>query len=202
MSGFATLGPNSLNSSLDRCMLSEMSPFAVLQGPMEFNSTQPTPATIPGTRNVASDSASRTPALFWNVTSDSVSTTPMPIPTPKPVRNVTSSTAGIGKPLAHRPKPRLPCRPKGPVKGRRQGLTRPACEEQPNSRLPPKGQISDAQLTADSAEGGANPAAPPHTENSLPTAPRTYIHYVPRNQPAPMEDTRKTGVLQETGRTA
>ncbi|KAJ8260828.1 hypothetical protein COCON_G00165510 [Conger conger] len=143
------------------CTLSEMSPFAVLQDAMDFNSTQPTSAATPGT---------------WHDTSDPAS------PMPTPIRNIT---------------------PKGTASraGRRKGVRRPVCKEQPNSRLPAKGQDSDAQLTADSA-AGRDPADPPHqrvdprSENALPsTRPRTP-QPAPHKHPALMEDARKTETQQ------
>ncbi|XP_061118079.1 group 3 secretory phospholipase A2-like [Conger conger] len=180
---------------------------------IERDSVYTTPTPI---QNVTRDSVYTTPTPVRNIERDSVYTTPTPVrkitshsvpPTPTPVGNATSSTAGIRLPPARRPKQRLPCRPKGPAKGtasragRRKGVRRPVCKEQPNSRLPAKGQDSDAQLTADSA-AGRDPADPPHqrvdprSENALPsTRPRTP-QPAPHKHPALMEDARKTETQQ------
>ncbi|XP_064164205.1 group 3 secretory phospholipase A2 [Anguilla rostrata] len=196
------------------CTLSEMSPYAVLQEPMEYNATQPVPedegfgnATVPsatlGTGNITSDSTSPTPMLTPTLTP-----TPTPMPMPTPVPNVPSPAAGTGQPPVRGPKPRPRCRPRGPARGpasrpgRRRGLRRKVCEEQPNSPLPPKGRDSDTNLTAVSAAGGGDPIAPPHqrgdpsSENALPTARPRTPQPVPHNHPAPLEDIRETETLQ------
>ncbi|KAJ8338637.1 hypothetical protein SKAU_G00354230 [Synaphobranchus kaupii] len=182
------------------CMLSEMSPFAVLQDPTEYNSTLPgkdgqfggtaVPAATPENQNVTSPMAT-------------------------PIQNITSPAAETRPPPTHRPKPRLRCRPKGPSRGtasrpgRRRGLRRRVCVEQPTPPSPQAGRGSDAarpQLPALSSAGPQLPAlssvgpqlpalstrADPSSENALPTARPRTPRPVPHNQPAPLEDSQKT----------
>ncbi|KAI1881965.1 hypothetical protein AGOR_G00245620 [Albula goreensis] len=153
------------------CTLSQMSPFAIIQDPIDYNSTVPLSEDVQsGGASIPAVTAGDSNVTLWTVSN----------------QNVTSPAVRPSHTQVPWPRPRWPCRHRG------KGLARG------NTFKHKKGRGLKRRGTAAGEHSGALPwpRSDHSSENALPAAHHSTQPKVLYNQPAPVEDNWQKDKLQ------